>query len=132
MDQEKREKVKLFLNDKLKDCEYKIKSMKRKRKRVSIIYGTTIVISVTVSATTVAVSGMFALPLLPTAVITSLAAVGAISTALSTKFKLKSKKAELNNMISRLDRLKQSINYVVTCNGDLTESESLSIIKEFL
>ena len=132
MDQEKREKVKLFLNDKLKDCEYKIKSMKRKRKRVSIIYGTTIVISVTVSATTVAVSGMFALPLLPTAVITTLAAVGAISTALSTKFKLKSKKTELNNMISRLDRLKQQINYVMMCNGDLTESESSDIIKEFL
>ena len=132
MNQEKREKVKLFLNDKLKDCEYKIKSMKRKRKKVSIIYGTTIVISVTVSATTVAVSGMFALPLLPTAVITSLAAVGAISTALSTKFKLKSKKTELNNMISRLDRLKQQINYVMMCNGDLTESESSNIIKEFL
>ena len=106
--------------------------MKKKRRIVSIIYGTTIVISVTVSATTVAVSGMFALPLLPTAVITSLVAVGAISTALSTKFKLKSKKTELNNMISRLERLKQQINYVVTCNGDLTESESLDIIKEFL
>jgi hypothetical protein len=79
-----------------------------------------------------AVSGSFSLPLLPTFIITSLSTVGAISTAISTKFNLKNKKEQLNDMISRLERLQQQMNYVITCNGDLTENESNKIVKEFL
>jgi hypothetical protein len=132
MEHKKSENIKLFLDNKLKECEVKIKKMKRKRKIVKIIYGTTIIISVTVSTVTAAVSGSFALPLLPTVIITSLSTVGAISTAISTKFNLRNKKTELNNMIFRLERLKQQMNYVITCNGDLTEKESNDIIKEFV
>ena len=72
------------------------------------------------------------MPLLPAIIIASCSSVGAISTAISTKFKLKNKKEELNNMIFRLERLKQQMNYVITCNGDLTEKESNDIVKEFL
>ena len=126
------DKIKLFLSNKLNECEAKIKEVKRKRRIVKIIYGTTIIISISVSTVTAAVSGSFALPLLPTIIITSLSTIGAISTAISTKFKLRSKKTELNNMITRLDRLKQQINYVVTCNGDLTEHELKNIMKEFV
>src|SRR2546426_4564994 len=132
MEHEKSENIKLFLYHKLKDCEIKIKKMKRKRKIVKFIYGTTIIISVSVSTLAAAVAGSFSLPLLPTVIITSLSTVGAISTAISSKFKLKSKKEELNNMISRLERLQQQMNYVITCNGDLTEKESNDIVKEFL
>ena len=132
MDHKKSENVKLFLDGKLKDCEIKIRKMKRKRKIVKIIYGTTIIVSVSVSTLAAAISGSFSLPLLPTVIITSLSTVGALSTAISTKFNLKNKKEELNNMISRLERLKQQMNYVIACNGDLTEKESKDIIKEFL
>lgn len=124
--------VKQFLSDKLEDCEGRIKSLKRKRKIVQVVYGITIVTSITVSTVTTTITGVFALPLLPTVIITTLSAVGATSTAISTKFNLKSRKAELNNMISRLERLKQQMNYVIKCNGDLTEKESNDIIKEFL
>ena len=127
-----KDKVKLFLSNKLNECEAKIKEMKRMRRIVKIIYGTTIIISISVSTVTAAVSGSFALPLLPTIIITSLSTVGAISTATSTKFKLRSKKTKLNNMITRLDRLKQQIKYVVTCNGDLTEHDLENIMKEFV
>ncbi len=106
--------------------------MKGKRKLVKMIYGTTIVISVSVSTVAATISGSFCLPLWPTVIITSLSTVGAISTAISTKFNLKSKKEELNSMIFRLERLQQQINYVITCNGDLTEKESNDIVKEFL
>ena len=132
MEHKKSENIKLFLDNKLKDCETKIKKMKRKRKIVKIIYGATIIVSVSVSTLAAAVSGSFSLPLLPTVIITSLSTVGAISTAVSTKFNLKNKKEELNNMISRLERLKQQMNYVITCNGDLTKNESNNIVKEFL
>ena len=124
--------VKQFLSDKLEDCEAKIKHLKRKRKIVQIAYGITIVTSITVSTVTTTISGVFALPLLPTVIITTLSAVGAISTAVSTKFNLKSRKTELSNMITRLERLKQQMNYVIKCNGDFTEKESNDIIKEFL
>ena len=132
MEHQNSENIKLFLDNKLKDCEIKIKKMKRKRRIVKIIYGTTIIISVSVSTLAAAVSGSFSLPLLPTVIITSLSTIGALSTAISTKFNLKNKKEELSNMISRLERLKQQINYVITCNGDLTEKESNDIMKEFL
>ena len=69
------------------------------------------------------------MPLLPTVFITSLSSVGAISTAISTKFNLRSKKAELKSMICRLERLKQQMNYVIACNDDLTEKESKDIIQ---
>ena len=124
--------VKQFLSDKLEECETKIKHLKRKRKIVQIAYSITIITSITVSTVTTTISGVFALPLLPTVIITTLSAVGAISTAISTKFNLKSRKTELNNMISRLERLKQQMSYVIKCNGDLTEKESNDIIKEFL
>ena len=124
--------VKLFLDNKLKECEAKIKKMKRKRKIVKIIYTSTIVISISVSTVAATVSVTFCLPLGPTVIITTLSAIGAISTAISTKFNLKNKKEELNNMISRLERLQQQMNYVITCNGDLSEKESSAIVKEFL
>ena len=132
MEHKKSENVKLFLDNKLKECEVKIKKMKRKRKIVKFIYGTTIIISVSVSTLAAAVSGSFSLPLLPALIITSLSTIGALSTAISTKFNLKNKKEELNNMIFRLERLKQQMNYVITCNGNLTEKESNDIVKEFL
>ena len=132
MEHQKSENIKLFLDNKLKDCEIKIKKMKRRRRIVKIIYGTTIVISVSVSTLAAAVSGSFSLPLLPTVIITTLSTIGALSTAISTKFNLKNKKEELSNMISRLERLKQQMKYVITCNGDLTEKESNDIVKEFV
>ena len=132
MDHKKSENIKMFLDCKLKDCEIMIKKMKRKRKIIKIIYGVTIVISVSVSTLAVGVAGFFSLPLLPTVIIASLSTVGALSTAISTKFNLKNKKEELSKMISRLERLKQQMNYVIRCNGDLTEKESNDIIKEFL
>ena len=91
MEHKKSENIKLFLDNKLKDYETKIKKMKRKRKIVKIVYGATIIISVSVSTLAAAVSGSFSLPLLPTVIITSLSTVWAISTAISTKFNLKNK-----------------------------------------
>ena len=131
MDHAKSDNIKLFLENKLKECVKKINKMKRKRKIVKIIYGTTIIVSVSASTLAAVVAGFFSPPILPV-VITSLSTVGAISTAISTKFNLKSKQEDLNNMIIRLDRIKQQMHYVIACNGSLTESDSKDIIKEFL
>lgn len=127
MDHKKSDDVRSFLENKLADCKLKIKKMKRKRKIVKIIYASTIIVSISVSTLTATVAGV-----LPLVVISILSTVGAISTAISTQFNLRDKRYELDDMISRLERLKQKIDYVITCNGDLTEEESNVILKEFL
>ena len=125
-----RENIKLFLDNKLIDCKAKIKKMKRKRKIIKVIYVTTIVLSI--SASTLVATLTLSLPLLPPAVIATLSSIAAWATAISIKFNLENKKEELNNMIGRLERLQQQINYVVTCNGNLTEEESNRIVREFI
>ena len=115
------------MESKLIECKAKIKKMKRKRKIIKIIYATTIVLSISASIIVAAVTFS-----LPPVVITTLSSVGALAAAISVKFNLENKKDELNNMISRLERLKQETNYVITCNGNLTEEESNRIIKEFI
>ena len=127
-----KEKLKQFLEIKLKDCEDKIRRKKKKRKIVKIIYGSTIILSITASTAIVAVSGSFVLPLLPPLTITALSSISAISAAISSKFKLKNKTAELNGMISRLEKIKQRIDYVIACNGTLTDVECENIMNEFL
>lgn len=129
MERKKREHIKLFLDNKLKDCEIKIKKMKRKRKVIKILYTTTVVTSIIISTT---VASIISMVFVPAIVITMLSAASAILTGISVRFNFQNKKEELTSMISRLERLKQQMNYVITCNGDLTEKESNDIIKEFL
>ena len=128
MEHKKSENIK-FLDNKLKDCEIKIKMMKRKRKVIKILYTTTVVASIIISTT---VASIISMVLVPAIVITTLSAASAILTGISARFNFQNKKEELTSMISRLERLKQQMNYVITCNGDLTEKESNDIIKEFL
>src|SRR5580658_2188466 len=129
MEHKKSENIKLFLDNKLKDCKIKIKKMKRKRKVIKILYTTTVVASIIISTT---VASIISMVFVPAIVITTLSAASAILTGISTRFNFQNKKEELTSMISRLERLKQQMNYVIMCNGDLTEKESNDIIKEFL
>jgi len=132
MEYKKSENIKLFLEEKLGVCRSKIIKIKRKRNIVKIIYGATIIISISMSTIVAAIPSLFGLPVLPMVIITSLSSIGVLSTAISTKFNLKNRKEELNNMILRLDKLQQKLNYVITCNGSLTEEDSIEIIKEFI
>jgi hypothetical protein len=103
--------------------------MKRKRKVIKILYTTTVVASIIISTT---VASIMSMVFVPAIVITTLSAASAILTGISARFNFQNKKEELTSMISRLERLRQQMNYVITCNGDLTEKESNDIIKEFL
>jgi len=47
------EKVKIFLKRKLIDCERELAKLKRKRKKVKIVYVSTVVTSIVISAVTV-------------------------------------------------------------------------------
>jgi len=65
---------------------------------------------------------------LPLAAISILSTCGALSTAISLKFNLRSKKEELTLAIRELETIRKKVNYVISCNKDFTENEFKQII----
>ena len=126
------DKVKLFLGKKLQESEIKINKIKKNRKILKALYGTSVVVSVVLSTGVAAVTSLFGLPLMPTIIITVFSSTSAITTTLSTKFNLKGKKERLSIMIENLNKIRNKLDYVVSCNGnDLTEAEYKTILNEF-
>ena len=68
---------------------------------------------------------------MPIIVITILSTFSGILTALSAKFNLESKKIEINKNIDNLSKIRAKLDYVVSCNGDLTKEEYEQILKDF-
>jgi len=125
------EKVKLFLCKKLQESEVKINKIKKNRKILKALYGTSVVVSVILSTGVAAVTTLFGLPLIPTIIITIFSSTSAITTTLSTKFNLKGKKERLSVMIENLNKIRNKLDYVLSCNGNLTEAEYKTILNEF-
>ena len=125
------DKVKLFLGKKLQESEIKINKIKKNRKILKALYGTSVVVSVVLSTGVTAVTTLFGLPLIPTIIITIFSSTSAITTTLSTKFNLKGKKEKLSIMIENLNKIRNKLDYVLSCNGNLTEAEYKTILKEF-
>ena len=55
-----------------------------------------------------------------------------ILTALSAKFNFNDKRREIEQLIDKLDKLNQTTDYVILCNGSLTEQEYERLLKEFV
>ena len=51
--------------------------------------------------------------------ITILGMVGELSAALSTKFNLKKRKGQLQDAIKEANTIKNTLEYVIMCNGDV-------------
>ena len=96
-------KAKAFLEKRLKEFEKKIIKMKRKRKAVKVAF--VFCISLSVFSSTVCASLTSLIP------------------AVSLKFNLKDKKQELNSAICELERIRKNIDYIISCNGNFTETE---------
>ena len=125
------DKVKTFLSKKLQESEIKINKIKKNRRILKALYGTSVVVSVVLSTGVAAVTTLFGLPLIPTIIITIFSSTSAITTTLSTKFNLKGKKERLSIMIENLNKIRNKLDYVLSCNGNLTEAEYKTILKEF-
>ena len=123
------EKVKSFLNKKKELVQVKIKKLKRKRKIIKILYYSLVISSVSLSTVIASLTGFVGVPAV---VLTSLSAGSGILTALSAKFNLNDAKLEIEVLIDKLDKLNQTIDYVISCNGNLTEQEYERILKEFV
>ena len=123
------EKVKNFLNKRSELIQVKIKKLKRKRKTIKILYYSLVVSSVSLSTIIASLTGFVGVPAV---VLTALSIGSGILTALSAKFNLNDAKLEIEVLIDKSDKLNQTIDYVISCNSNLTEQEYERILKEFV
>ena len=122
------EKVKEYLGRKLTNCRTELIKLKRKKKRFHILYVSTVVSSIIISTTVASLTSMISIPII---VITILSASSAILTGVSARFNFQDKKYEINNLIERLNKIQAKLDYVISCNGNLTKEEYQKILKDF-
>ena len=122
------EKVKLFLTKKRETIQIKIKKLKRKSKLIKILYYSSVVSSLSLSTIIASLTVFVGIPVV---VITSLSIGSGILTAISAKFNLYDKKLEIEQLIEKLNKLNHTIDYVVSCNGNLTQIEYEQILRDF-
>jgi hypothetical protein len=120
-------KVKEFLTKKLSDSQVKIKKLKRKRTAYKALFIATASSSIVISVVLASIAGLTTPPI----VIPILSITSGILTGLSAKFGFQDKKEILNREIRRLNKLQSTLDYVVSCNGDMTKEKFQQIISEF-
>src|SRR5579872_5456121 len=113
-------KVKEYLGRKLNDCKSELVKLKRKRKRIKILYVSTVVSSIIVSTVSVSLTSIISVPII---VITALSAGSAFLTGVSVRFNFQNKKVQINNVIDKLNKIQSKLDYVISCNGDLAQKE---------
>ena len=121
------EKVKSFLQLKLEECQEVIKKRKRNNKINTVVYSVSIIVSIAGSTVAVVLSSVSGPPI----AIACISGLATLTSALSIKFNLKSKKDKLERNIQELNKIKDRLHYIISCNGDLTEEECNKILEEF-
>jgi hypothetical protein len=123
-----REKVKIFLITKLEECEKSIIQNKKKYKIIKITYFIMMTTAI-IGSTIVSVgSALVVNPL----IFCIISATTAIITAIGFKFNIENVKIELNKKIQHLHNIKDKLDYIISCNGDLTEIECNKILNDFI
>ena len=121
-------KVKQYLIRKLNECRHELTKLRRKKKRIKILYVSTVTASIILST---AVASVLTMVFIPAIVITMLSATSAILTGISARFNFQNKKVEIKNLICKLNKIQAKLDYVISCNGNLTQKEYDEIIKDF-
>jgi Flp pilus assembly pilin Flp len=121
------EKTREYLNKKLLDCQGKLTKLKRKRRIIKTCYVITVLLSIGLSS---AVSVMATLTL-PLITVTILSTFSAILTGISARFNFYNKKAEIKGLIDKLNKIKAKIEFVLSCNGDISQADYEKILTEF-
>ena len=122
-----KEKLKLFLTSKLEECKIVIKKRKRKNKLVKASY----IILVTTTISGSAIVAFLTTTMVPVIAIESVAVGVAILSALSLKFNIEAKKRKLIENIQNLEKIKDKLDYVTACNGNLSDDECNFILNQF-
>ena len=127
IDEKSKDKLKRFLTSKLEECKLVIKKRRRKNKLVKAFY----IIFVTTTISGSVVVSLLTAVAVPVIAIETIAAAVAISSALSLKFNFESKKRKLIENIQNLEKIKDKLDYVTACNGDLSDEECNFILNQF-
>ena len=121
------EKVKEFLTRKLTESRQKVKKLKRKRTIYNILFITTAGSSIVISVVLAGISTVT----MPPVIVLILSISSGILTGISAKFGFQDKKEKLNKEILKLNKIQSKLDYVISCNGDLTQKEYQEILSEF-
>ncbi len=125
MPHSEKEKLRALLESKESQCSAKIKKFKKRMKIMKII-------SVTISVSTIIILAIMASSLvLSPLVVSILSAVSASLLGIDLKFKFENQTGENKRLIDKLSKIQNKLEYVNSCNGDMTEQEYLDIFKEF-
>ena len=122
------EKIKTFLGRKLTESKTRINKLKRRRKFIKILYFTSVILSITTSAVVASLTSFTGVPIIA---ITILSTFSGVLTGISAKFNLQNKKIEINKLIENLSKLQAMIDFVISCNGHLTQDEYKQILLDF-
>lgn len=124
---EKRDKIKSFLIAKQAECEMIILKYKRTYNGVRAIYYVLMITSI-VGSTILSIVSSYTFPPLAIGIISG---ITAIITAISLKLNMENMKIKLNKKIHNLNKIKDKLDYVITCNGNLSEDECNRILNDF-
>jgi len=67
----------------------------------------------------------------PAIVVLCISAVNTITTSVSIKVNLGDLKSKISDNVKKLNIIKDKLDYVVSCNGNLSKDESDAILYEF-
>jgi hypothetical protein len=118
------DQVKQFLTEKLESCHAKLLKTKRQRRLLQILCASTILSSIILSTLVASIN-------LSHLAVTLISISSAILTGISSQFHLQDKKHEITKLVLHLHKLECKMQYVINCNGGLTNDEYDTILKEY-
>jgi len=121
------DKVKEYLERKLNESKIKIKKLKRKRKVNKVLIIVTVGSSLIISAVIATVS----VTIMPPIAITVLSIASMILTGVNARIIFQDRQVQITREIEKLNKIQGKLDYVVSCNGDITTEEYQQILNEF-
>ena len=118
------EKTKLYLHKKLSEIEIRLKRTKKKKIIIQTIGSILIIGSMSASV-------LIASPAFPPIIVTSLSITSAIMSGASIKLNFSVKSKKISKLLQKSNKLQIKLDYVISCNGDLSEAEYQSILRDF-
>ena len=118
------EKFKTFLQRKLEETSHKIKKEKRKKIIFQTLSILTAVISIVISAIVASIT-------IPPLAVSIMWVTSPILTGVNLRFNFQNKIHEINKLIEKLNKIQAKLDYVISCNGNLTQTAYQEILKEF-
>ena len=118
------DEMKAHLTSKLLRYEKRIKKKQLKYKIIKILGISSTISSVVITVTSAAT---LLTPILSSILISS----AAFLTGMGGVFNFNRKTKKLHVLIQELEKVRKILEYVITCNGNLTEEEYLKMLKEY-